>query len=102
MAERAGAISFAARAKAAEGVLFRELAGEAVLLSLGSETYFGLDEVGTRMWNVLNASPSIQAAFDLLLEEYDVDEPQLRHDLEAFLAELLERKLVEICEATPG
>jgi hypothetical protein len=100
MAERA--ISFASRAKAAEGVLFRELAGEAVLLSLGSETYFGLDEVGTRMWNVLNASATIQAAFDQLLEEYDVDEPQLRRDLEAFLGELLERKLLEISEPAPG
>jgi hypothetical protein len=45
-------------------VLVRELQGELVLLNLKSETYFGLDEVGTRMWSVLTSTPSIRAAVD--------------------------------------
>ena len=35
-------------------VLFQEVAGETVLLDLNSESYFGLDEVGTRIWTLLN------------------------------------------------
>ena len=49
-------------------VLVRELEGESVLLNLDSEAYFGLDEVGTRMWAVLTTSPTIQAAYDELLK----------------------------------
>ena len=33
--------------------LFQELDGETVLLNLQSERYYGLDDVGTRMWQLL-------------------------------------------------
>jgi len=36
-----------------DDVVFRDLAGEAVILNLASGIYFGLNEVGTRMWNLL-------------------------------------------------
>lgn len=53
-------------------VLFREVDGEAVLLNLDSETYFGLDPVGTRMWQVLTESPSLDDARTTLLAEYNM------------------------------
>ena len=61
------------RVKARDGVMFREIAGESVLLNLDSETYFGLDETGTAMWTVLVTAPSVGAAFDTLAEEYEVE-----------------------------
>jgi hypothetical protein len=89
-------IPFSSRARVAEGVLFRELEGESVILSLDSETYYGLDEVGTRIWSVLAESPTIQAAFERLCQEYEVESDRLRHDLEELLGELVGRKLIEI------
>jgi len=47
-------------------VLVRQLAGESVLLNLQTERYFGLDEVGTRMWTHLTSSVSIEAAYQNL------------------------------------
>jgi len=91
--------SFSMRVIAAPDVLFRSLGGEAVLLNLETELYLGMDEVGTRMWTVLNESPSIQAAYDTLLAEYDVDGERLREDLAEFLDRLVERGLVEVSEA---
>jgi hypothetical protein len=67
-----------------------------VLLNIKTQTYFGLDPVGARMWAVLNDSETIQAALDSLLTEYDVDESQLRKDLEAFVEQLLEQGLIEM------
>jgi hypothetical protein len=58
--------------------------------------YFGLDEVGTRMWAVLTTSVSLQAAFDTLLAEYDIDEQQLQRDLRTLVEKLVEHGLVEI------
>ena len=87
---------FPARARVPDGVLFRELAGESVILSLDSETYFGLDEVGTRTWALLGAKPTIQAVYEALCAEYDVDGAELRRDLEELLAELVEHKLIEV------
>jgi hypothetical protein len=89
-------VSFSERITVAPDVLFRLVGDEAVLLNLKTEMYLGLDAMGTRMWTVLNDAPSVQAAYDALLEEYEVGPERLRQDLDAFLSKLLEHGLVEI------
>ena len=89
----------AGRIRTPEGVLYREIAGESVLLNLGSESYFGLDEVGTRMWAALTTAPSIEAAYQDLLEEFEVDAETLRSDLSAFIARLAQAGLVAVEDA---
>jgi len=84
------------RVTAPEGVLVRELGGESVLLNLDSESYFGLDEVGTRMWAALTSKPSIEAAFEELLAEYEVEPGQLREDLASFVDKLAEAGLIDV------
>ena len=79
-----------------DGVLVRELAGESVLLNLNSESYFGLDEVGTRMWAVLATAPSIEATFDTLLAEYEVEPALLRADLYNFIQKLVKLGLLHV------
>jgi len=80
-------------------VLIREVGGEAVLLNLNSETYFGLDEVGTRMWQALTSASSIQHAYEQLLAEYDVDPDTLRSDLITLITDLVGHGLLELHEA---
>jgi hypothetical protein len=81
------------------GVQCQELDGESVFLNLNSGRYFGLDEVGTRMWQVLTTAPSIQAAYEVLLAEYDTEAERLRQDLGDLLEKLVSNGLVE--EANP-
>jgi hypothetical protein len=89
-------LSFAMRVTARPDVLIQELDGQAVLLHLDGGRYFGLDEVGTRMWQVLAESPSIQAAYERLLAEFEVEPEQLRQDLEEWITELTRQGLVEV------
>ncbi len=77
-----------------EDVMVRDLAGEAVLLHLGTGTYFGLDSVGTRIWHLLAEHQSTAAVVPLLLQEFDVNEHQLRLDLEALVTQLLAQRLL--------
>ena len=84
------------RVEVPEGVLVRELQGESVLLNLDSECYFGLDDVGTRMWSALTATGTVEAAFEALLAEYDVEPAQLRADLSAFVDTLAGAGLVRV------
>ena len=79
-----------------DGVLVRELAGESVLLNLETESYFGLDEVGSRMWTVLTESPSVELAFETLAAEYEVEPEQLRSDLETYIQKLLDLGLLRV------
>ena len=77
-------------------VLSQEVDEETVLLDLKSESYFGLDEVGTRIWQLLNDGGSLQTVFDTLLDEYDVDEKQLEKDLQGHIAQLVEAGLISL------
>ena len=94
--------SFAARIAVAPDVMFRTVGDESVLLHLQSETYLGLDAMGTRMWTLLTASDSIQRAYESLLAEYDVNGEQLRRDLEEFVAKLVEHDLVQVHAGEAG
>lgn len=89
-------ISFAKRVVVPPDTLVNVIGAEAVLLNLKSEQYFGLDGMGTRMWQVLTASESIQAASEELLGEYDVSADVLRKDLNELLQKLLSHGLVEL------
>src|SRR5207244_13304873 len=77
------------------GVLLQELDGESVFLNLNNGQYFGLDEVGTQMWKALTTASSVQAAYEGLLLEYEVDADQLRRELEDLLEKLVAHGLVE-------
>ncbi len=89
-------IPFSQRVRANADVLMRELDDEAVLLHLDREVYFGLDDVGTRMWTALVFSDSVQAAYELLLSEFDVEPDILRQDLDEFLTGMIEQELLRI------
>lgn len=89
-------ISFNMRVSLPEDVLVRELDGESVILNLKSERYFGLDEVGTCMWQALSRSRFIQDAYEALLSEYDVTPEQLRNDLYQLIEQLVENGLINV------
>ena len=77
-------------------VLFQVVNGETVLLNLKNERYFGLDKVGTRVWQLLNAECGLQKVFEIMLDEYDVDAIQLEQDIDKLVGELVEAELIEI------
>jgi hypothetical protein len=77
-------------------VLFQEVGGETVLLDLASETYFGLDEVGTRIWHLLSEHGSLRTVYDAMLDEFDVEPARLEGDLLTHVAQLADAGLVTL------
>ena len=77
-------------------VLFQEVSGETVLLDLASESYFGLDEIGTRIWTLLNEDASAGEMIETLLEEYEVERQTLEADVGELLGNLLEAGLIRV------
>ena len=82
-------------------VIFRDLDGDAVLLDLASGRYFGLNPVGTRVWTLLAAGATVDAAIAAMAAEFDADAGQIARDVDELIAELLTRGLV-IVSAPPG
>ena len=89
-------ISFSDCVRVAPDVLFRMVSDEAILVNLNTEVYLGLNPVGARMWSALTDAPSIDAAYQTLLAEYEVEPAHLRADLEELLGQLLGQKLIEV------
>ena len=77
-------------------VISQEISGETVLLDLESECYFGLDTVGTRIWQLIETSSDLLSIFNTLLEEYEVEESRLRGDLETLINDVRDRGLISL------
>ena len=87
-------ISFSDRVRVPDDVLISNLQQDSVILNLDSERYYGLDDVGTRFLTVLNTSESIEAAYEMLRREYDVEEHVLRDDLSELIENLLRQGIL--------
>lgn len=81
-------------------VHYQLLEGEAVLLDLKSGAYFGLDTVGTRIWELLDRDVPLSQITAALEEEFDAPREVLDRDTAAFVRTLEEKGLVSCQSAT--
>ena len=79
-----------------EDVVFRELQGEAVILNLASSTYFGLDAIGTRIWQLCETHGVLRTVLEAMQQEFDAPGERLRSDLLAFVDALAAKGLLAI------
>lgn len=85
---------------AAKDQVYSKLAGEAVILNLKAGIYYGLDEVGTRIWELIQGPRTITEVRDAVLEEYDVDPGRCESDLVAILQNLKSEGIIEVKHET--
>jgi hypothetical protein len=77
-----------------DGVVAEVVDGEAIILNLVDGTYYSLDQVGGRVWTLLEEKRPIEAVLEALVGEYEVSAAQARADLEGLLGELLDERLI--------
>lgn len=85
-----------AKAIVPDHVLFQEVMGNSALLNLETETYFGLDDVGTRMWEAIVDAPTVGDAARTLAEYYDAPSETIEHDLLQLVSELRRGGLLDL------
>ena len=74
----------------------RELTGGAAIVNLRNGIYYGLDEVGTRIWNLMREPVTFGQIREAIVRDYDVDAPTVEADVREFLTRLAEQGLIEI------
>lgn len=77
-----------------ETVVSADLDNETVLLNVETGIYFGLDEIGTRIWSLLKDECSVEDIIRQLLDEYDIERALLEADMASFLNSLLAKGLI--------
>jgi len=80
----------------ADTVFAQEVDDEMVLLDMNSENYFGLDEVGTAIWQAMQENELLTDVFAVLLAQYEVKEEVLKKDLLTFVEKLQESGLIKV------
>ena len=91
-------VSLASRASVPDGIVFQSLQDEMVLLNLHTGVYFGLNAVGARMWQLIQAHQNtpLNEVLDALVDEYDVPPDRCAGDLLTLVTRLEENRLLEI------
>jgi len=69
---------------------------ETVLLELKNGTYYGLNSVGSTIWELIQQPRSIKAVYCAVLEQFDVDSESCRRDVLRLIGELQGAGLVEL------
>jgi hypothetical protein len=80
----------------APDVLSSRLGSEQVMLNLRDGTYYGLDDVGSEIWALLQQPITIGEICETVVESYDVEVERCRDDVVRLMEDLIRRGLVEL------
>ena len=83
-----------ARLRISDAAVVRDLDGESVILNVQSGTYFGLDRIGTRVWQLIDEHGDVDSIVRVMQDEFDADPNVLRADVESLVAALVAKQLV--------
>lgn len=77
-------------------IVHSDMDGETVMMSINEGNYYGLNGVGSQIWDLLEQEMSMDAICTELLRSFDVEEEQCRSEVLAFLEEMACNKVIEI------
>ena len=79
-----------------KGFVVADVDGEKVMLSIEKGKYFGLNSMGSRIWEMLEKPITVREMVAALVIEYDVEEKTCRQDVQTFLNKLYTQELDEL------
>ncbi len=88
--------------QASPEIVTNTLGEEVVMMSIEKSAYYGLDEIGSRIWELIASERTVSSICDILVREYDVPREECEQDILAWLNELAEQNLVEITDVSSG
>ena len=74
--------------------LFSEIDHEIVLMSIENSEYYGLNQIGSHIWQLIEKPLSFNELISILMNEYDVTREQCMEDTLSFLETLAEKSLI--------
>ena len=85
--------------QASDEIVSSKLDDEVVMMSIEKGAYYGLDKIGSRVWELLATPRTVSDICDILIQEYDVTREQCEQDMLAWFTELAENNLIQIADA---
>ena len=69
---------------------------EVVMMSMQQGEYYGLDSIGSRIWELFAKPNSVENIIGTLMQEYDVDRKTCEKDVQEFIQKLVDKGLLKI------
>mgnify|MGYP006297143657 CR=1 FL=1 len=79
-------------------VFANEIDGEVVMMNIQTGKYYGLDDVGTRIWEMMKEEIQVQQIIRQLLKEYHVSEQECAQDVMQLLSDLEQNQLIRVVQ----
>ncbi|NEO97792.1 MAG: lasso peptide biosynthesis PqqD family chaperone [Symploca sp. SIO2E9] len=90
------AISKSSTVVAVKEQVSSDLEGESVILNFKSGTYYGLNTVGSSIWNLIQEPKTVSEVREAILEEYEVEPEQCEREILELLQQLAAKELIEV------
>lgn len=81
--------------KISSDILLQEVSDEMVMLNLADGQYYGLNEIGARIVQLMSQGEDMASITLTLLEEFDVERTVLERDVQKLIDDLQEHALIE-------
>lgn len=75
-----------------------QMDGEVVMMSIDDGAYYGLDEIGSRIWELMEIPVKVNSILVSLLEEFEVEKEECVTDTLEFLNDLMDKNLLLVKE----
>ena len=85
--------------RVSENVIYQMFEGESVLLNIATEKYYGLDDVGSNIWQLITELGTKDTVLARLCDHYDADKETLHRDLDCLVISLLREGLLTVTPA---
>ena len=82
--------------KRSDRAMARTVDDQVVILDIASGQYFGINDVGALVWDLLEYDTTSDALVNAVLADFDVDQARAKDDIDALIAQLTEAGLVEL------
>ncbi len=79
----------------AKHVAWRKVSDEAVILDMDTAVYYSLPDTGARIWELIGQGKSLQEIIQIMVEEYDATEREVRKDVEELILKFQKEKIIE-------
>ncbi len=76
-------------------IIFSDMDGETVMMSIDNGEYYGINPIGSRIWNALETPHTPSEIIDMLLPHFDVTRDQCARDVIPFLERMVEKGIIK-------
>jgi len=86
---------------AAKDQVSSDLGDEVAILNLKNETYYGLNSVAARVWQLIRTPRTVREVWEAVAAEYDVEPDRCERDVLTLLQKLADAGLVDVANERP-